>query len=395
MAEISRKSNGNSEESIIKKRGMSQWQRQTPKEEQYKQIVSKMPPEEREKERKLRIQENRMSEFHRGGVQREYPEPRKEYAGKGIRQTYVERKEMSEYLTPKEQEEMNKFVGQFKGEELKEIEARLKGYHSAAERKEIRTRIGRETQHEAEKRYQEQHYDPAGRYKETVGAVKHKLGIVKEDIKKLATPAGLAGGIIGVVSPKMTLKEKITAEREKIAKEQKLQKRRELMEKRQHEVVVAAAYGSGRIPKQIRAKPRKSPQAVFLGGFGNVGGFNAGNARPVARPISQRRVEVVRTQPQVVDNPFGLTESGIVSPIQRPAPRQVVRQLVSVRPTEKVVRTERQTQKVEYRPQPQFYNPVNNPQANFLVNMGGMESGNSPVSTKKKSVDTTGASAYW
>lgn len=363
--------------------------------QEYKEILSEMSPSEREHERKLRIQESKgMSQFHTGGAGHPF-QAKKEYAGKGLKIPYTERKEMREYLTPKEQKQMDEFVEQYQGQERAEIEARLKGYHSAAERKEIRTRIGRETQHEAEKRYQEQHYDPAGRYKETVGAVKYKLGIVKEDIKKLATPAGLAGGIIGVVSPKMTLKEKITAEREKIAKEQKLQKRREILEKRGHELAVASAYGGIRPTKQ-KSRPRPTASQVYLGGFGvAAGGFSLGGRpqRPMQKVVSRKTY--VKTQPQVVEKPsepFGLSQySGMGTPVQRPAPRPI-RQT----PTKRIVITERPVQRAEYRTETRSTNPVNDTSGNFLVDMGGMGSGNSPVAKRKKTTnDPTGAGAFW
>ena len=414
-------------ESIIKKRGMEQWQRQTPKEEQYKQIVSKMPPEEQEHERKLRVQEKKgMSEWHAHEEGKIHPfSPRKKYETEGIREQYAGGKEESRYFkSPREQEELNRLMSELKGKDREEVEARLRGYKSAAERKEVRTRIGRETQAEAEKRYYEQTYEPAERFRETVGEVKYKLGVAKEAVKKLATPAGFAGGIIGAIAPKMTKGEKIKAEQEAIRKEEYRRRRRELMEKRQHEVAVAAAY-SGIRPTKEKIKSKQTASQKFLGGFGTgAGGFSLGGERPVARPIvrSQRRVEQIPVRQPISDNPFGLNAGGIASP-SRP----------QVQPTrEKYVPVQRTVVRTEIRPATtQGYNPVNNPQAtnvlfggmnmggkspvssprprkissnpvsdtsaNFLVGMEGNVK--SPVSMKKKKSvsngDTTGASAYW
>lgn len=287
------------EESIIKKRGSTYWHQKTPKEDQYKMVVSKMTPEEREKERRLRVQENRgMSEFHAHNPTK-HPFESKEKKIGGIREQYIEG---TEYISPEARENINDLIAKSSGKEREGIIARLKGYKSAEERKEIRTRLGREATKEARGKFEEQNYDPASRYHETIGNIEYKIELAKENIKKLASPAGFIGGLIGAISPKMTTEERIKAEREKARVEKLMQKRKELLEERKFQIEKAAAYGSGHIPRPVRVKLRSSPQKAYLKGFGNIGGFSAGS--PTQR--------IVRRE----TDPFGA--GGYFAPASRP-----------------------------------------------------------------------------
>ena len=273
---------------------------------------------------------------------------------------YTERVELeAKYLKPGKYEpktsDMDKFVSQYHGKERKEIEAKLKGYRSEAERKEIVSRVYAGSISEAEKRYREENYDPEEVYHTDVGEVKRKIYLTKENIKKLATPAGAAGALILAIKPQKTLKEKIETQREKIRAQESAAKYRELKETRAFELEKAALYGGYYKPGKggkytyvplrkgqrppLSTKPRK-----FLGGFG---GLTTATPRGTTQRRVERRVEV--RQPQT-GNPFGLDEGGIAR-------------------TERPVRTERiPERKVEYRPI--RYNPVNDPSSHGLVDMG-------------------------
>jgi len=93
-------------------------------------------------------------------------------------------------------------MSEYKGKEREEIEARLKGSNQRQKEKKSEQECGEISQKKLEKDIKEQNFNPEERYAEAIEGLKYRVGIAKEGIKKLATPAGLAGGIIGAISPK-------------------------------------------------------------------------------------------------------------------------------------------------------------------------------------------------
>lgn len=374
--------------------------------------------------------EQRQAEVEQEAEQRKY---KKEF---GRKETKTE-KEFRRPEVFESTQEADEYLRSLPPKERYEEESKLKGFRSGEERRRVIEQVNKEMVQRADIEKAKRMYGtPLEKYEEIRGKAEGVYETLKETavgtkklgrqviglesradiaprLKKGFTEAGkyVVGSAALALTPRAPSDiRNLEKVRKQIEKEEAIERKKIIEEKHQKKLEEIAAAGGVLTPsqrlslerlklkyryggrKRTISRPRTSGK--FLSGFGNLGGFSLGGRpqRPTQKIISRQPERQVVRQTQIVNNPFGLSESGIAT--QRPT----VRQPVSVRPAERrIVRTERiPERRVEYRPQPQSYNPVNNPQATNIL-FGGMNAGSSPVEKKKNTAsnDPTGAGAYW
>lgn len=357
---------------------------------------------------------------------------------------FTEKEEISKYMTPEEKKEIDDYVNKHKGKSRADIEAYLKSFKSAEEREELEARVRKHDYQKIVKRARKEEYTPKRVYADTKAEIKAKIKELKKDLKDVASPAGLAGGLIIAAKgrPKLVI-DQIKAEKEKIIKEKRQTELAEVKSQRQHEIALAQAshpttifgglggYGGFSAqprPKQNVAEIRSQRLAKsgfggskfsFGGNIGDSGGapdvristgggfMNMNLGAPAAitkQPKSQRQPQVqIQRQPE--QEPFGLsryfspTKSAPVVRTSQPQKQPIIRRqenflglsdYFASNLSPKAPRTASTPSKV-----------VRKESANNLVNISGFGSGGNPVNIAniskkgKKSSSGTGAENYF
>lgn len=235
------------------------------------------------------------------------------------------------------------YLNQLEGKEKQEAYARISGFSSEADKKEIKLQIMKDIRNQYVKREEAKDYYPSVRYKKLVGGIKEKISTAKTNIgRTFESPESLLGGLISVVSPQLSQSEREEKYRQKARQEAYISKRKDILEQRSHEVAKARAYGGilstaqqlsldkARMQLQYKYSHPQKPQRPVASRLADFSGFAPKNV-PASGRISPKGGFMDLSLGTGQDNPFGLSFSASTA-TKRTTNKPHIRQRTSTNP---------------------------------------------------------------